>query len=58
MKKAYIKPMAEIVNVDMQHVMTASGGITFGDDDFGSGSLNDSSADEGIEALSLRLFGF
>ena len=58
MKKTYIKPTTEAVTVVTKHMIAASG-IIFNDDDLtGSGSLNDSSADDGIEALSRSLFDF
>lgn len=42
MKKTYIKPTIETVNISAQNLMAASGGpITFSDDDEGYGELDD-----------------
>ena len=46
MKKTYIKPSVEIVNIGTQQMIAASGGILFDDlNSTGSSSLNDDYAD-------------
>lgn len=48
MKKTYIKPSTEIVQIEVEQVIAVSGGdLSFGsDDNSGSVSLNDDYADE------------
>lgn len=61
MKKTYMKPTAEVMSINMQHFMAASGngGLVFDDNDMsGTGSLPDVSADDGIDALTRKILGF
>ena len=53
MKKTYIKPTIEAMNISMQSMIAASG-IIF-DDNGGSGSLND---DDAADALARELLDF
>ena len=53
MKKTYIKPTIEAMNISMQSMIAASG-IIF-DDNSGSGSLND---DDAADALARELLDF
>ena len=53
MKKTYLKPTAEILNISTQDMIAASG-IIF-DDNGGSGSLND---DDAAAALARELLDF
>lgn len=48
MKKTYIKPSTETVQIEMEQVIASSGGeLSFGSDgNSGVGSLNDDYADE------------
>ena len=51
MKKTYIKPIVETQNFGIQQILASS--LTF-DGDIGGGLLDDESAGEGIEAMSLN----
>ena len=50
MKKIYIEPTIDVVNIETQGLLAISSRLNFDDIDTGNGLLNDDYADEGTDA--------